>query len=502
MRSFLRRILVRAGRAFNQELAAELKAQHKRQIARMKELQDRLSEQIREVSAHAERRAVDQQRTIDESLSDLIQQQAVIRLMLKRDRTPSNGRVEGGPRIALRAADLTPPENGDEASSIPKHSIVVLNACPVCGTRENTQVSEYNKLLLLKSGVDEDASVYNYALCHGCGVVHARRRPVGARYRYLLERFEITLGRAQSDESQGHNPVLSSATLGAEEHQALRQRIARGVFVSEHLGLSRREYLPALLQDRMSNSVHVELLGSLLPLQKPRVLELRPRLGSIGAALKRLYGAEVLGMPLFDGQQFLMEETYGITATHRVDYDSFGIPYDGQFDLVLANHMFTHAVRPREFFTTIHERLSPGGHLYLYNEPDERDFLDDGKSMINSLNAFHLQTFNGPSLARSLEATGFETVFMTHHHGNLIALGRKAAEGRPWARMPDDERERRVNAYQRARDLAILRLPDRLRGRFANEWDAVVERAVAAGLADFDERERLRLVKFDREQAD
>jgi hypothetical protein len=68
--------------------------------------------------------------------------------------------------------------------------------------------------------------------------------------------------------------------------------------------------------------------------------------------------------------------------------------------------------------------------------------------------------------------------------------------------MPDEERERRTHAYQKARDIAILRLPDRLRGHFAAEWDAVVERAVSTGLADFDERGRLRLVKSDREAGD
>jgi hypothetical protein len=110
------------------------------------------------------------------------------------------------------------------------------------------------------------------------------------------------------------------------------------------------------------------------------------------------------GMPLFDGQQFLIRETYGIPTDHKVDYDHFSIPYEGQFDLIVANHMFTHAVRPREFFLEVRRRLNPGGHVYLYNEPDERDFLHDGKSIINTLNAFHLQTFDNASLVRALGA--------------------------------------------------------------------------------------------------
>jgi SAM-dependent methyltransferase len=338
-------------------------------------------------------------------------------------------------------------------------------------------------------------------MCHGCGIVYARRRPAGPRYTHLLERFEVTLGRAQDGIPRNGNIVISSAPLSDEDRRALRDKVAKGVFVSEHTALPRREYLPALLQDRMSNSVHIELLGSLLPLTSPRVLELRPRLGSIGAGLKRLYGAEVYGMPLFDGQQFLIHETYGIRADHKVDYDHFSIPYPGQFDLVIANHMFTHSIRPGDLFATIRERLTPGGHLYLYNEPDERDFLAGGKSMINSLNAFHMQTFDAASASRALAAVGFDTVFLTHQDDNLIALAKAVAQPR-WSPMPSHERERRLHAYRSARDLAILRLPERVRHRFSDEWDAVVERAFAAGLVDFDERGRLRLVKHDRAEAD
>jgi hypothetical protein len=377
-----------------------------------------------------------------------------------------------------------------------------MSACPVCAGAECTPVCEYNKLLLLESGVDEDAPLYRYAMCHACGVVSARRRPVGERYRYLLNRFEVTLGRAQDGIAPTGNLVLSSAPLTDDDKRVLRERVGKGVFVSDHLGLNRSQFLPALLQDRLSNSVHIELLGSLLRLRGPRVLELRPRLGSIGAGLKRLYGAEVYGMPLFDGQQFLIQEAYGIPSTHKIDYDHFSIPYDGQFDLVIANHMFTHSLRPRELFTTLRERLAPGGHVYLYNEPDERDFLEDGKSMFNSLNAFHVQTFNGRSLARALGSLGFATVFMTHHHGNVIALA-GTSPGKPdWVPMDERERERRVAAYRDARDTAILRLPDRLRGHFASEWDAIVERAFAAGRVSFDAGGRLRLVKADRGEDD
>jgi hypothetical protein len=133
--------------------------------------------------------------------------------------------------------------------------------------------------------------------------------------------------------------------------------------------------------------------------------------------------------------------------------------------------------------------------LYLYNEPDESDFLESGKSIFNTLNAFHLQTFDGASLARALQSAGFEPVYLGHHHDNCIALARVAGDGASWDPISKKQLARRVAKYAQARDLGILSLPDRLRGLFASEWDAIVQRAFAAKTIDFDGDGNLRLLK-------
>ena len=120
------------------------------------------------------------------------------------------------------------------------------------------------------------------------------------------------------------------------------------MFVSEFPRIKGgRQHLPQLLRDRLAVAAHVEILGSLLTLEAPRVLEIRPRFGAIGAALRRLYGGETFALPLFEAQQVLVREAYGTCAEHLLDYDSFSIPYTGCFDLVVANHLLTHAVRPQ-----------------------------------------------------------------------------------------------------------------------------------------------------------
>jgi SAM-dependent methyltransferase len=383
--------------------------------------------------------------------------------------------------------DLPPVPAVTSQPDVPQ-DLIELAACPVCGHSEWTTVCEYNRFLLLPSAPDEAARYAGYALCHRCGVVCARHRPVGARFRYLLERFEETLGR---DEGGG---ALGSHRLTQEAADAMRTRLAAGVFVSEYPRRKGRTYLPGLFRDRMAVAPHVELVGSLVKLSSPRVLEIRPRFGALGASLRRLYGGETAALPLFEAQQLLVREVYGTRADVLLDYDQFQIPYEGAFDLVAANHLLTHAVRPADALAAIRSKLTPGGHLYLYNEPDEADFLESRKSIFNTLNAFHLQTFDAASLARALAAAGFEPMFLGHHLGNCVALAR-AGNAVEWEPMRQREREKRLAAYAAARDRGILALPAELRGLFADEWEAILERGVAAQLVENDADGRPRLVK-------
>ena len=278
--------------------------------------------------------------------------------------------------------------------------------------------------------------------------------------------------------------TISSHDLTDEGKRDLRRMASHGVFVSSHLGLARRDYLPSLMNDRLAASVHAEILGSLLPLKTPRVLEIRSRLGSLSAILARLYDARCHVMTLFQNQQFLVQELYGMPVASHIDFDAFQVPFEGTFDLIVSNHMLTHAVRPREFLAAVRERLAPGGHLYLYGEPVETEFLERGKSMFNTLNAFHLQTFDQASAIRALEANGFRVVFCTVRDDLFMALAQVAdpADGE-WTRMSDTERSRRRKEYRQASDTAILRVPESLRAPFAHEWDEVARRAVAAGTA-------------------
>jgi hypothetical protein len=471
MKGFLRRQIEQVMRAVLKPLDERADAQHQRVIASIERLEKRMD-------------------------AALARGQAEARLLASRfEGQPAAGRVRRlGARIPQHAHELPAASAPRTAEAIPTDRIVELTACSVCGHDAFTPVCEFNRFLLSEVAPDAAAMRADYALCHRCGVVFARRRPVGDRFRFLVEHFEETIGRVAADAQRG-TKVLGSRRLTDEDSERLRARAAQPMFVSEFPRPKNRQHLPQLLRDRLAVAAHVELLGSLLPLDRPRVLEIRPRFGAIGGALRRLYGGETFALPLFEAQQLLVQEVYGTCAEHLLDYDAFSIPYSGCFDLVVANHLLTHAVHPHEALATIRQRLGPGGHVYLYNEPDESDFLDSGKSIFNTLNAFHLQTFDGASLARALQSAGFELVYIGHHHDNCIALARVAGDGASWNPISKKERARRVARYEQARDLGILSLPEQLRGLFASEWDAVVQRAFAAKSIDFDADGNLRLLK-------
>jgi SAM-dependent methyltransferase len=364
-----------------------------------------------------------------------------------------------------------------------------LDRCPGCATAERTVVCEWNKSILLEQNIFADSKPYNYALCHGCGMVYATHRPVGASYKLLMDDFPETIGRGSG--ANASNALLNPYPLSEKDRERYRALISGGVFVSDH---EPREHLDSVYLDRIEHAGHVELLGSLLDLHEARVLEVRSRAGTILNGLRRQFGASVMAMPIFEGQQFILRELYGIDCSDLIDYDMFTISFEGRFDLIACNHMLTHIVRVDRFFEQIRQHMKVGGHLYLYNELEENAFLANGKSVINTLNALHLQVSDRASLIRLLNANGFKVVFIKLRNSTQLCLA-QYTDDRAWTPMPLEERDARVRAYALARTQAILRAPKALRGRFASVWEEAVARGVEAGIVGFDDKGRPRLIK-------
>jgi SAM-dependent methyltransferase len=443
------------------------------------------------------RTVLDRQQHLEQRLEGLTQEQQRLRRVVAGEELTDDDRTREPFRGPLPATVEPVPESSwvDAASDCPPKPIERLAACPVCGETARTAVCHYNKMITMATVPDADAATYDYALCHRCGVVYATRRPTGARFAWLLEHFEESLGRAQMGVRRGGKLTLSSYELDDAAKAQLRAMAAHGVFVSEHKGLTPKDFLWQLQADRFSNSRHVELLGSLLSLKAPRVLEIRSRLGSISEGLRRLYGASVAAMAMFPNQRFLIQEVYGIRADAPLDFDRFTVPYEPPFDLIIANHMLTHSLRPGEFLAAVREALAPGGHVYFFNEPLEDEFLRDEKSMFNTLNAFHLQTFNRDSFVRAVRMSGFEVVHVGREAHSLFCLARKADGSVAVEPMSEDELRQRRVAYRKAYDISIVLLPEHARPRFADVWEKTLDRVKDRGLVAEDSRGRLRVMR-------
>jgi SAM-dependent methyltransferase len=372
---------------------------------------------------------------------------------------------------------------------------VELTACPVCGGTGRTVVNPWNKLILIATAPDQTSARYDYAVCHCCGVLFASRRPSGSRYHFLLAHFgEVVAKRGNRGTGEITNRLLNPYPLTEEDREDLRRLATHGVFVSDHLGLTGKQYLAPLLRDRLENSIHTDIIGSLIEPRGARVVEVRSRAGTILDGLRRAWGADVYAMPIWESQQFLLRELFKITTSDLIDFEHFQIPFDGQFDLIVCNHMFTHAIAPLDFFGELRRKLKPGGHIYLYHEPDDAEFLQGNQSMFATLNPLHMQAFDQASMVRALAANGFDTVFLKGRHLHHLVLARLTSPAPAMTPMTDRQRKARVEAYRQAFDRAVLGVDEALRPRVAAEWPKAVERGIASGIAEYDEKGRLRLV--------
>jgi len=229
-----------------------------------------------------------------------------------------------------------------------------LDACPVCGSSERTLVNPWNKFILIPKAPDQTSARYDYSVCHACGVLYATRRPSGTRYHFLLEHFgEVVAKRGSRGSGEITNRLLNPYPLSDDDREELRRLASHGVFVSDHLGLTGKQYLAPLMRDRFENCVHTDIIGSLIEPRNARVVEVRSRAGTILDGLRRAWGATVYAMPIWESQQFLLRELFDITTSPLIDFEHFQIPFDGEFDLIICNHMFTHSLRPRDFFAEL-----------------------------------------------------------------------------------------------------------------------------------------------------
>jgi len=361
--------------------------------------------------------------------------------------------------------------------------VIALNACPGCGGASRELVCEVNGLVLLASMRESPLCRYEYALCRGCGLVYATRRPEGDELTYLYSRFDEVLGRADDEETAARQDAVSD-----EERAAIAARLSRGWLVSEEGDPPDEAWMPDVFEERVLNSFHVNVVGALVPLAGKRVLELRATTGFMLDVLRRRYGAaEVFAMPMSE-RHALIIDALNPMPTAMIDFDRLEVPFEGPFDLILARHMLTHALEPGRLWRLLAERIPQGGFVYFYLENDDRFMFEARrKNLIGEMKAFHFQNFDLDTLARMLRFNGFEPTFIRHPRpgkSEMVCAARRDESARP-VPMSGEAFDARLAMYGRWRDLSVLSLPAEAQALFGGEVAAMADRALAAGLTIF-----------------
>ena len=361
--------------------------------------------------------------------------------------------------------------------------------CPACGGGKRHPVCEFNGLVLLESMRESPLCRYDYALCDTCGLVYATRRPEGDELAFLYSRFDEVLGRTESDQTSGRTTEVSDA-----ERASIRARLAGGWLVSEERQPGDHEWMPEVFEERVLNSFHVNVLGSLVPVAGKRVLELRATTGFMLSVLRERYGAaEIYAMPMSERHGIVIDALNPMPMA-LIDFDRLEVPFEGQFDLILARHMLTHALELERLWLLLKERLAPGGYVYFFLENDDHAMLHDKrKNLIGEQKCFHFQNFDLPVFARVLRYHGLDPVFIRHPRpgrSEMICLGRRD-DGVVPTPMSRTELEARLEFYRRWRDLSVLSLGSDLQALFGAELDAMRARALAGGYGVADKAGRI-----------
>lgn len=144
------------------------------------------------------------------------------------------------------------------------------------------------------------------------------------------------------------------------------------------------------------------------------VLNVRSECGLHLAGLRDRYGfSELYGLDHFESNIRYAREDLGIPNMAELHPFSPAVPFERKrFDLVLCNHMVTHALEPMKLLAWFRELLEENGVLVLYNEIDHTPRFSEGSLYKKGVVNFHKQLLTQRSLDNLCRLGGFETEFL------------------------------------------------------------------------------------------
>ncbi len=182
-----------------------------------------------------------------------------------------------------------------------------------------------------------------------------------------------------------------------------------------------------------------------------RVLHIRSDCGSLGPALRDRYpGTTVVGQDYFDSNVRFANEAGNVDA-RLLKPTGAELLEDSAFDIVVINHMFTHALDPRSDLDIYLKMLKPDGTIFTYNEIDFYEALRFGGRHFRTkpVNNYHKQLFTPRSLQRFFAAAGLEMTGAGRRRNTLSACLKHnpAVWVKPAGQDELDDMTRRLDAW-------------------------------------------------------
>lgn len=260
-----------------------------------------------------------------------------------------------------------------------------LEACPSCGSDDLRDLFDDNDISH-HDALPDPLRRSDYRLCHHCALIFASWRQV---------------------------PEAANAYYG--------------LFPS----LEHRDYAtyppPQTYRDnkaKVGNWVAGELAQEGLLKDQARILHVRCDCGSLGPVIRsRIPNAVVVGLDYFESNVRFANENGNVEAG---DLSPAGatLLYQEKFDIIIINHMFTHALDLRRDLEIYLEMLSDQGALFVYNEIDFAETLRLGGRYfrLKPVNNYHKQLFSPPSFQRFFASSGCKIVRAQRRRNTLSAL--------------------------------------------------------------------------------
>ena len=355
-----------------------------------------------------------------------------------------------------------------------------LDACMVCGEARRTIVSHHNRLIFLEGMWESDLARFEYALCHGCGLVYATRRPDRAEYDFLYGNFNEFLARRENPKSLNVNELTAhkKEELDREFLPWWELRTAPG----------RRTAIRKALQWELQNVLtYVPYIMQNVPLEGAKVLHVRAKGSTLADFMKRLLGvAQVDLITLFPTHKYLAEKNPDIRAVSNLDYEDFQIPFDEMYDLIIENHILIHMLDATKTFDVFAAHLKSGGAIFIHKELADNRLYEKKKNLFAELRPFHYQQFDLPTVQRMLQRYGFSPVFLRDQNdaGDSEIFGLAKFDRKPGRcpRIGASELRARLAMYARWRDENILSLPkERAEVLYGDELKSIWKRVKASG---------------------